>query len=80
MSEALTVSVVPPLVQPLPDCGALMELLIVGGVVSICTTWLIWLPVSDAVIRCVPSPSTVMEPWPVTGSRLTVFDEPPSTW
>ena len=35
------VSAVPPLVHPLPECGALTELEMVGGVVSIFTTWLI---------------------------------------
>ena len=35
------VSAVPPLVQPFPECNALTELEMVGGVVSIFTTWLI---------------------------------------
>ena len=35
------VSAVPPLVHPLPECGAPTELKMVGAVVSIFTTWLI---------------------------------------
>ena len=36
-SDALTVSVVPPLVHPLPECGALTELEMVGAWLSILT-------------------------------------------
>ena len=38
------------------------ELEIVGPLVSIGTAWSSWLPVSDAVMMCVPSPSTVIDP------------------
>ena len=78
-SDALMLKVVPPLVHPFPECGALTDVEMVGAVVSICTTWLIWLPVSDAVMRCVPSPVTVNDPWPLE-PRPTACDAPPSTW
>ena len=76
-SDALTVSVVPPLVHPLPECGALTELVMVGAVVStlVVTVAVLVLPTASvAVIVYVVLPDGGVI-GPVTGVAA-----PPPIW